>query len=117
MLRSLAGLDPRDSTCSARAVPDYERALTGDVKGLRIGVPKEYFVEGMAPEVEKSVREALANLRKVRGAHRRYLAPAHLVCGRSVLSRRDRRGVGEPVALRRHPLRVARARRQQYRAV
>jgi aspartyl-tRNA(Asn)/glutamyl-tRNA(Gln) amidotransferase subunit A len=64
MLRSLAGIDPSDSTCSARPVPDYERALTGDVKGLRIGVPKEYFVEGMQPEVEKSVRDALANLQK-----------------------------------------------------
>jgi aspartyl-tRNA(Asn)/glutamyl-tRNA(Gln) amidotransferase subunit A len=64
MLRSLAGIDPNDSTCSARAVPDYERALTGDIKGLRIGVPKEYFVEGMQPEVEKSVRDALANLQK-----------------------------------------------------
>ncbi len=64
MLRSLAGIDPSDSTCSARPVPDYERALTGDIKGLRIGVPKEYFVEGMQPEVEKSVREALANLEK-----------------------------------------------------
>jgi aspartyl-tRNA(Asn)/glutamyl-tRNA(Gln) amidotransferase subunit A len=64
MLRSLAGIDGNDSTCSARSVPDYERALTGDVKGMRIGVPKEYFVEGMAPEVEKSVREALANLQK-----------------------------------------------------
>ncbi len=59
ILRTLAGKDPRDSTCSARAVPDYERALTGDVKGLRIGVPKEYFVEGMQPEVEKSVRAAI----------------------------------------------------------
>ena len=64
MLRALAGIDPNDSTCSARPVPDYERALTGDVKGLRIGVPKEYFVEGMEPEVEKSVRDALANLEK-----------------------------------------------------
>jgi aspartyl-tRNA(Asn)/glutamyl-tRNA(Gln) amidotransferase subunit A len=61
ILRTLAGKDPRDSTCSARAVPDYERALTGDVKGLRIGVPKEFFVEGMEPEVEKSVRAALKN--------------------------------------------------------
>ncbi len=59
LLRTLAGADPRDSTCSARPVPDYERALTGDVKGLRIGVPKEYFVEGMQPEVEKAVRAAL----------------------------------------------------------
>ncbi|MFZ0659367.1 MAG: Asp-tRNA(Asn)/Glu-tRNA(Gln) amidotransferase subunit GatA [Candidatus Binataceae bacterium] len=59
MLRSLAGHDPRDSTCSTRAVPDYERALTGEVKGLRIGVPKEYFVAGMDPAVESSVRAAL----------------------------------------------------------
>jgi aspartyl-tRNA(Asn)/glutamyl-tRNA(Gln) amidotransferase subunit A len=59
MLRTLAGKDPRDSTCSARPVPDYERSLTGNVKGLRIGVPREYFVEGMQPEVEKSVRDAL----------------------------------------------------------
>src|SRR6266705_2048278 len=61
MLRELAGVDPNDSTCSARAVPDYERALTGEVKGMRIGVPKEYFVEGMQPEVEKSVRAAIKN--------------------------------------------------------
>ena len=59
ILRTLAGIDPRDSTCSARAVPDYVAALTGDAKGLRIGVPKEYFVEGMQPEVEHSIRAAL----------------------------------------------------------
>lgn len=59
ILKTLAGKDPRDSTCSARQVPEYESALTGEVKGLRIGVPKEYFVEGMQPEVEKSVRAAL----------------------------------------------------------
>ena len=59
LLRDLAGADPRDATCSARAVPDYEAALTGDIKGLRIGVPKEYFVEGIAPEVEQAVRDAL----------------------------------------------------------
>jgi aspartyl-tRNA(Asn)/glutamyl-tRNA(Gln) amidotransferase subunit A len=59
LLRSLAGADPRDSTCSARPVPDYERALTGDVRGLVIGVPKEFFVEGMQPEVEKAVRAML----------------------------------------------------------
>src|SRR5271154_3046415 len=61
LLRSLAGLDPRDSTCSAQPVPDYEAALTGDIKGLRIGVPKEFFVEGMDPGVERAVRSALAS--------------------------------------------------------
>jgi len=59
LLQDLAGVDPRDSTCSAHAVPDYASALTGEVKGLRIGVPKEFFVEGTAPEVERAVRAAL----------------------------------------------------------
>ncbi len=59
LMRSIAGPDPRDSTCSARPVPDYERALTGEVRGLRIGVPREYFVEGMEPAVEGAVRAAL----------------------------------------------------------
>jgi aspartyl-tRNA(Asn)/glutamyl-tRNA(Gln) amidotransferase subunit A len=59
ILRDLAGADARDSTCSARTVPDYEAALTGDVTGVRIGVPKEYFVAGIAPEVEQAVRAAL----------------------------------------------------------
>jgi len=59
MLRELAGVDPRDSTCSARPVPDYVSALTGDVRRMRIGVPKEFFIEGMEPEVETAVRSAL----------------------------------------------------------
>src|SRR5229473_1164917 len=59
MLRELAGVDPRDSTCSARPVPDYVNALTGDVRRMRIGVPKQFFVEGMDPEVETAVRTAL----------------------------------------------------------
>jgi aspartyl-tRNA(Asn)/glutamyl-tRNA(Gln) amidotransferase subunit A len=59
MLRDLAGADPCDSTCSARPVPDYEAALTGEMAGVRVGVPKELFVEGIAPEVEQSVRAAL----------------------------------------------------------
>ena len=66
LLRSLAGLDPRDSTCSAQPVPDYEAALTGDIKGLRIGVPKEFFVEGMDPAVERAVRAALASYENTR---------------------------------------------------
>ena len=59
VLRDLAGADPRDSTCSARPVPDYEAALTGEMTGIRVGVPKEFFVEGIAPEVEKAGRAAL----------------------------------------------------------
>ena len=59
LLREIAGIDPCDSTCSARTVPDYELALTGEVKSTRIGVPREFFVEGMQPEVEAAVRSAL----------------------------------------------------------
>ncbi len=67
LLRALAGVDSHDSTCSARPVPDYEKALTGDVKGLRIGVPKEYFVEGMEREVEVAVRAALKHYESLGG--------------------------------------------------
>src|SRR6516164_1816985 len=56
LLREIAGVDPLDSTCSARAVADYESALTGSVEGMRIGVPHEYFVEGLEPDVEQAVQ-------------------------------------------------------------
>ncbi len=64
MLGVISGYDPRDSTSIDTEVPDYVRKLTGDVKGLRIGLPKEYFVQGMQPEVEKAVRDAVGVLKK-----------------------------------------------------
>jgi aspartyl-tRNA(Asn)/glutamyl-tRNA(Gln) amidotransferase subunit A len=67
MLQVIAGHDPRDGTSSTEPVPDYTAALSGDVRGLRIGVPKEYFVEGMEPGVDAATREAIAALRD-RGA-------------------------------------------------
>ncbi len=65
MLNYLAGHDPKDSTSAPQAVPDYTRALKRDVKGMRIGLPKEYFIEGIDPEVEKSVRAAAETLKKL----------------------------------------------------
>ncbi len=59
VLSAIAGYDPRDSTSIKRDVPDYTRALNADLSGLRIGVPEEYFVEGMEPEVEDAVRQAI----------------------------------------------------------
>jgi len=59
MLEAIAGHDPADSTSTDRSVPRYSDALTGDVKGLRLGVPKEYFISGIAPEVEHAVRDAI----------------------------------------------------------
>ena len=62
LLKAIAGHDAMDSTSADLAVPDYEAALTGDVKGLRIGIPREYFLEGMDPEVEAAVRAAIRTL-------------------------------------------------------
>jgi aspartyl-tRNA(Asn)/glutamyl-tRNA(Gln) amidotransferase subunit A len=62
LLQVMAGHDPNDSTSVTAAVPDYGAALTGSVAGLRIGLPQEYFVEGMQPEVESAVRAAVAQL-------------------------------------------------------
>jgi aspartyl-tRNA(Asn)/glutamyl-tRNA(Gln) amidotransferase subunit A len=52
MLGVMAGHDPKDSTSAPRPVPDFEKALTGDVRGLRIGIPKEYRAAGMPAEIE-----------------------------------------------------------------
>ncbi|GAA0440605.1 MAG: Asp-tRNA(Asn)/Glu-tRNA(Gln) amidotransferase subunit GatA [Bacillota bacterium] len=59
VLEVIAGHDPMDSTSAAVEVPAYTEALTGDVKGLKIAVPKEYLAEGVAPEVKESVLQAL----------------------------------------------------------
>jgi aspartyl-tRNA(Asn)/glutamyl-tRNA(Gln) amidotransferase subunit A len=62
VLEAIAGHDPADSTSSPRAVPSYVAALDGKVQGLRLGLPREYFVEGMQPEVETGVRAAVDQL-------------------------------------------------------
>jgi aspartyl-tRNA(Asn)/glutamyl-tRNA(Gln) amidotransferase subunit A len=59
LLEVIAGHDPRDNTSIDRFVPKYTQSLHGGVKGLRLGVPKEYFIEGIDPEVEKAVRAAI----------------------------------------------------------
>jgi aspartyl/glutamyl-tRNA(Asn/Gln) amidotransferase, A subunit len=63
LLGAIAGHDPRDSTSVPRDVPDYRAALTGDIKGLRLGVPKEYFAEGISPEVRERVLAAIEVLK------------------------------------------------------
>jgi aspartyl-tRNA(Asn)/glutamyl-tRNA(Gln) amidotransferase subunit A len=60
VLNSIAGQCAHDATSSPTPVPDYTSFLSGDVRGLRIGVPREYFIEGMQPEVRRSVEEAIA---------------------------------------------------------
>jgi aspartyl-tRNA(Asn)/glutamyl-tRNA(Gln) amidotransferase subunit A len=62
LLQVMAGHDPRDSTSLPTPAPDYLAALDGDIAGLRIGLPKEYFIAGIQPEVESAVRAAVAQL-------------------------------------------------------
>jgi aspartyl-tRNA(Asn)/glutamyl-tRNA(Gln) amidotransferase subunit A len=64
-LQAIAGFDPRDSTCVDAPVPDYSAALDAPLAGVKIGILKEFFGEGLAAEIEKPVREALAVLMKL----------------------------------------------------
>ncbi|GLX66399.1 Asp-tRNA(Asn)/Glu-tRNA(Gln) amidotransferase subunit GatA [Paenibacillus glycanilyticus] len=59
VLQAIAGYDEKDSTSANVNIPDYTSALTGDVKGLRIGVPREYLGEGIDPQVKEAVMQAL----------------------------------------------------------
>jgi aspartyl-tRNA(Asn)/glutamyl-tRNA(Gln) amidotransferase subunit A len=59
LMNTLAGFDPADSTSAPQPVPDYTAGLTQGLKGLKVGLPREYFIEGLDPEVETSVRNAV----------------------------------------------------------
>ena len=74
MLGAMAGYDPKDSTSANLEVPDFEAALTGDVRGLRVGVPGEYRIDGMSPEIDALWR-AGAGWLQAAGAD---IVPVHL---------------------------------------
>ncbi|MGM4957826.1 Asp-tRNA(Asn)/Glu-tRNA(Gln) amidotransferase subunit GatA [Bradyrhizobium barranii] len=86
LLRSMAGHDPKDTTSVDIAVPDYEAAIGKSVKGIRIGIPKEYRLDGMPAEIEKLWSEGAAWL-KAAGAelvevslpHTKYALPAYYI--------------------------------------
>jgi aspartyl-tRNA(Asn)/glutamyl-tRNA(Gln) amidotransferase subunit A len=86
LLGAMAGHDPRDSTSAPVPVPDYEAVLTGDIRGLRIGIPKEYRVDGMPAEIEALWLQGVAWLREA-GAEpieislpmTRYALPAYYI--------------------------------------
>ena len=88
MLGAMASVDPRDSTSADRPVPDYESALTGDIRGKKIGIPREYRVDGMPAEIEALWQQGIAMLRDA-GAeivdislpHTKYALPAYYVIG------------------------------------
>jgi aspartyl-tRNA(Asn)/glutamyl-tRNA(Gln) amidotransferase subunit A len=64
LMKAISGYDPYDSTSVNVEVPDYKRSLVKDVKGIRVGIPNEYFIEGIDPDVEKSVTQAIEHFKK-----------------------------------------------------
>ncbi len=64
LLKIIAGYDPMDSTSVDSPVPDYTKSLVKDVKGLKIGIPKEYFIEGMDEEVKQAVMQSIEILKE-----------------------------------------------------
>jgi aspartyl-tRNA(Asn)/glutamyl-tRNA(Gln) amidotransferase subunit A len=86
MLGVMAGHDPKDSTSVDLPVPDYTKALTGDVRGLRVGIPKEYRLDGMSPEIEKLwhegaewLKKAGAEIKEVSLPHTKYALPTYYI--------------------------------------
>ncbi len=86
LLTSMSGHDPKDTTSVDMAVPDFEAAAGRSVKGMRIGIPKEYRVDGMSPEIEalwhkgaEWLREAGAEIVDVSLPHTKYALPAYYI--------------------------------------
>ncbi|MGB3245290.1 MAG: Asp-tRNA(Asn)/Glu-tRNA(Gln) amidotransferase subunit GatA [Sulfitobacter sp.] len=86
MLEAMCGHDPKDSTSADLAVPDFEAALTGDMRGKKIGIPKEYRMDGMPDEIEKlwadgiaMMKDAGAEIVDISLPHTKYALPAYYV--------------------------------------
>jgi aspartyl-tRNA(Asn)/glutamyl-tRNA(Gln) amidotransferase subunit A len=93
LLNVIAGHDHRDSTAANIAVPDYTAVLKKDVRGMKVGIPREYFIEGMDPEVDKAVRDAVktleglgAEVKEVTLPHTGYAVAAYYVLATSEAS-------------------------------
>ena len=86
MLQAMSGHDPKDSTSADIPVPDFEAALTGDIKGKTIGIPKEYRMDGMPEEIEAlwadgtaMLKDAGAKIVDISLPHTKYALPAYYV--------------------------------------
>lgn len=86
LMNVLSGHDPMDSTSVVRDVPDYTKALTGDIKGMTLGVPAEYFAQGVSAEVTVSVRAAIdkyvelgAIIKEISLPHSEYALPTYYI--------------------------------------
>jgi aspartyl-tRNA(Asn)/glutamyl-tRNA(Gln) amidotransferase subunit A len=88
LMNAISGYDPSDSTSINIEVPDYKDSLINDVKGIRIGIPDEYFIEGMDPDVAQSVKEAIdlfnkwgAKVKRISLPHTEYaVAIYYIIC-------------------------------------
>jgi aspartyl-tRNA(Asn)/glutamyl-tRNA(Gln) amidotransferase subunit A len=86
MLKAMAGFDPKDSTSAPMEVPHWDKELTANIKGLKIGVPKEYRVDGMPEEIEnlwqtgiEMVKDAGAEIVEVSLPHTKYALPTYYI--------------------------------------
>jgi aspartyl-tRNA(Asn)/glutamyl-tRNA(Gln) amidotransferase subunit A len=75
LLKIIAGHDPLDSTSADVPVPDYMKALKENMRGMKVGVPKEFFTEGMDPEVEQAVRAAVGQMQALKAEVREISLP------------------------------------------
>ncbi len=109
LLQVMSGHDPKDSTSANVPVPDFETALTGDIKGLRIGIPKEYRMEGMNPEIDALWQKGIDWLKDAGADAGRDQPAAYQIRPADLLHPGAGGGLVEPGALRRRALRAARA--------
>jgi len=86
MLQAMAGYDAKDSTSVDLPVPDYTKAITGDIRGMKIGIPREYRLDGMAPEIEKLwadgaewLKKAGAEIKEISLPHTKYALPTYYI--------------------------------------
>lgn len=86
LMKIISGFDPDDSTSINTPVPDYSQDLINDAKGMKIGIPKEYFVEGLDPEIKNIVEEAISKLKglgaqfkEVSLPHTEYAVPVYYI--------------------------------------
>ena len=109
LLRSMAGHDPKDTTSVDAPVPDYEASIGGSVRGMKVGVPKEYRMDGMSPQIDALwqrgidwLRDAGAEIVEISLPHTKYALPAYYIVApaeaSSNLARYDgvRYGLREP---------------------
>jgi len=86
LLNTIAGFDPLDSTSINQEVPDYTKSIGEEIKNIKIGIPKEYFVEGIAPDVKKVIEESIQQLKslgcqcqEISLPHTQYAVPVYYI--------------------------------------